>query len=294
MTPTDIRFIAELVKRRAGIVLSDQKGYLIESRLSPVVQRAKLASADALVAALRAGNESLANDVTEAMTTNETFFFRDPKVFEAFRTRVLPAIVAQSEGRRSFRIWCAAAATGQEPYTLAMLLREQAASMPGWQWEILATDISERALAKARAGVYTAFEVQRGLPERLLTKYFVQGSGTWQVRPEIRSTVSFRPFNLLNNLSSLGTFAAVFCRNVLIYFDQETKSRTLGNIRRLLGDDGFLVLGGAETTMGLSDEFHPFEGFAGVYRTAPAAQPRGGIHVAGAGTGRPLAGVLRP
>lgn len=280
MTPADIRFIAELVKRRAGIVLSDQKGYLIESRLAPVIQRARLSNAAALIALLRANNEHLAREVTEAMTTNETFFFRDPKVFETFRNHVLPAILAQCQARRTFRIWCAAAATGQEPYTLAMLLHEHAAAMPGWRWEILATDISERALSRAIAGVYSAFEVQRGLPERLLAKYFIAGNGEWQLRPEIRASVRFRPHNLLDSLALLGSFEAVFCRNVLIYFDQETKSRTLAGIRRLMGDDGFLVLGGAETTMGLSDEFRPVEGQAGLYRTAPLAQPAAGLRAA--------------
>ena len=206
------------------------------------------------------------------MTTNETFFFRDKMPFEHFRDTIMPALIAARAREKRIRIWCAAASTGQEPYSLAMLCKEMGAALAGWRVEILATDLSTEVLEKAKAGIYSQFEVQRGLPIQLLVKYFTQVGETWQIAPEIRGMVQFRPLNLLNDFSALGMFDVVFCRNVLIYFDQATKIGVLDRIARQMPDDGYLVLGAAETVVGLTDAFKPVPDKRGLY--APSADRR--------------------
>ena len=219
MNPFDYDFLRRLVKERSGLVLSSDKEYLLESRLMPIVRRLDLGSLRGLVVRLRGGDaESLAAQVVEAMTTNESFFYRDKIPFDNFSSMVMPALLAARARERRIRIWCAAAASGQEPYSLAMCLKEMAAKLAGWRVEILATDLSVGVLEKAAAGIYTQFEVQRGLPVQNLIKYFAQQGDTWQVSPELRAMVTFRPFNLLRDFTELGSFDVVFCRNVLIYF----------------------------------------------------------------------------
>jgi len=216
-------FLRKLLKERSGLVLSDDKQYLIESRLMPLVRRAKLGSLGELVAELRRGVESTTCDVVEAMTTNETFFFRDKIPFDHFKDSVLPELIKARANRKSLRIWCAAASTGQEPYSLAMILKDFAQMLSGWRVEVVATDLSQEVLEKCKSGIYSQFEVQRGLPIQKLVTHFKQIGETWQINADIRAMVQFRPLNLLNDFSSLGKFDVIFCRNVLIYFDQRPR-----------------------------------------------------------------------
>jgi chemotaxis protein methyltransferase CheR len=266
MKTEDFEFIAALLKERSGLVLSSDKTYLLESRLIPVARKRGLKGLDDLVDTIRRTRpEPLICDVTEAMTTNESFFFRDTKPFDLFRDHTLPHFLAARTDRKFLRIWCAAASTGQEPYSLAIILKEQAAKLAGWKYEIIGTDLSREVLARARSGVYSQFEVQRGLPIQFLVKYFEKKDDQWQIKPEIRGMVQYKELNLLHDLKPLGAFDVVFCRNVLIYFDQPTKGRILENIAKLMPNDGMLFLGGAETVLGISDKFKPLPGQRGVY-----------------------------
>jgi chemotaxis protein methyltransferase CheR len=265
MKPDEFDFLAKLLKDRSGLVLTKDKSYLLESRLMPVARKRGYKGLDELVAQLRRRDEALAADVTDAMTTNESFFFRDQKPFDQFRDVVLPNLLKTRASKRSFRIWCAAASSGQEPYSLAMLLKEHATKLAGWRTEIVGTDISREILQKARAGLYSQFEVQRGLPIQLLVKYFKKRDDQWEIDPAIRSMVQYKEWNLLQDLKALGQFDVVFCRNVLIYFDQPTKSKVLENMAKQMTDDAVLYLGGAETVLGISDKFKPIPGQRGVY-----------------------------
>ena len=265
MTPLDYEYLRKLLRERSGLDLSADKQYLVESRLTPLARKAGLASLGELVAKVRSNNERLIVDVVEAMTTNESFFFRDKIPFDHFADTIMPGLLASRAKERRLRIWCAAASTGQEPYSLAMCLKEMKDKLSGWRVDILGTDLSNEVLEKAKAGVYSQFEVQRGLPIKMLVKHFSQVGDTWQISPEIRAMVQFRPLNLLSDFAHLGGFDVVFCRNVLIYFDQETKIGVLNRIARLLGQDGFLVLGAAETVVGLTDAFKPLQEKRGLY-----------------------------
>ena len=266
MTPLDYEYLRKLLKERSGLVLSADKQYLVESRLLPVARKAGLASLVDLVAKLKTpGATALINDVVEAMTTNESFFFRDKVPFDLFRDDIMPSLLAARASQKRIRIWCAAASTGQEPYSLAMCLKEMSAKLAGWRIEILGTDISTEVLEKAKAGIYSQFEVQRGLPIQLLVKHFTQVGEMWQISPEIRAMVQYRSLNLLQDFASLGTFDAVFCRNVLIYFDQDTKIGVLDRIARLMEADSYLVLGAAETVVGLTEAFRPMADKRGLY-----------------------------
>jgi chemotaxis protein methyltransferase CheR len=266
VTPIEYDYLRKLLKDRSGLVLSSDKQYLLESRLLPIVRRLDLGSLGGLVAKLRApGAEPLIVQVVEAMTTNESFFYRDKVPFDNFCEAIMPALIAARANQRRIRIWCAAASTGQEPYSLAMCLKEMGQKLNGWRVEIIATDLSLEVLEKATAGVYSQFEVQRGLPVQLLIKYFVQKGDTWQISPEIRAMVQYRPFNLLQEFAALGHFDVVFCRNVLIYFDQPTKIDILHRAAKLMPPDGYLVLGAAETVVGLTEAFKPLADRRGVY-----------------------------
>jgi chemotaxis protein methyltransferase CheR len=258
VTPADYDFLRRLVKDRSGLVLGGDKQYLVESRLLPVSRRLGLAGLKGLIEKLREpGNEAAIVEVVEAMATNESLFFRDKIPFDHFRETIMPALLASRARQRRIRIWCAAASTGQEPYSLAMTLKEMGSALSGWRTDILATDFSFEVLEKAKAGIYSQFEVQRGLPIQMLVKYFTQVGEMWQIAPEIRAMVQFRPFNLLQDCSQLGGFDVVFCRNVLIYFDQPTKIGVLDRIARIIVPDGYLVLGAAETVVGLTSSFRP-------------------------------------
>jgi len=275
MTPQDFDYLRQLLRQRSGLVLSAEKQYLAESRLLPVARKHGLAGLTELVVKLRsAAALPLTVDVVEAMTTNESFFFRDKVPFEHFRLTIMPALMAARAREKRIRIWCAACATGQEPYSLAMSLKGLGAALAGWKVDILATDLSNEVLARAKAGIYNQFEVQRGLPIHNLVKFFSQVGETWQIAPEIRAMVQFRPLNLLNDFSPLGHFDLVFCRNVLIYFDQPTKIDVLNRLARQIPPDGFLILGAAETVVGLTDAFKPMPDRRGLYvPNIPAAKP---------------------
>jgi chemotaxis protein methyltransferase CheR len=267
MNVNDFEYIAQLLYQRSGLVITQEKAYLLESRLNPVARKWDLDSVDALIGALRTKkDEQLSVDVTEAMTTNESFFFRDSRPFEQFKDIVLPHLLVARAAHKRIRIWSAACSSGQEPYTLAMILKEEAARLAGWRIEIVATDLSKEILDKAKQGLYSQFEVQRGLPITLLMKYFAQEGEKWRVSEEIRHMVSYKPFNLLTSPAALGHFDVVFCRNVLIYFDQATKGQVLARIAQIMPADGFLYLGGAETVLGVSDSFEVVPGQRGVYR----------------------------
>ena len=275
MTPQDFDYLRQHLRQRSGLVLSAEKQYLAESRLLPVARKHGLSNLAELVDKLKiAADTPLGIEVVEAMTTNESFFFRDKIPFEHFRDTMMPALMAARVREKRIRIWCTACATGQEPYSLAMALKGIGPALAGWKVEIVATDISHEVLAKAKAGIYNQFEVQRGLPIQSLVKFFSQVGEAWQIAPEIRGMVQFRPLNLLNDFSSLGTFDMVFCRNVLIYFDQETKIGVLNRIARQVPPDSYLVLGAAETVVGLTTAFKPMPDRRGLYvPNIPAAKP---------------------
>ena len=267
MTPSEFDFLSGFLKDQSGLVLTQDKMYLVETRLKSVAAAHNCESLAALVGALRSSTTGpLAREVVEAMTTNETSFFRDKHPFDTFEKTLIPALVEARKARRSIRIWCAAASSGQEPYSLAMTLDALKPTMAGFRCEIVATDIDTSILEKAKAGIYTAFEVQRGLPVQSLVKYFTQlEDGSWQIKDELKRMITFKQGNLLKDFSLLGKFDIIFCRNVLIYFDAATKGEVLGRMANLLNEDGYLFLGGAETVLGITDKLKSKPGHRGVY-----------------------------
>ncbi len=266
----DFDFLCQLLKERSGLVMTRDKAYLVDSRLMPVARKYGKKEVEELILAIRSDHdETLIRDVTEAMITNESFFFRDIKPYDQFEKTVLPTLLERRANGRTLRIWSAACSSGQEPYSVAILLRENAQLFQGWRVEILATDISRKMLDKAVAGIYSQFEVQRGLPVKYLVKYFSQMGEYWQIDASLREMVEFREFNLLDDPVALGRFDVVFCRNVLIYFDNETKRLVLERIGHLMPEDGFLFLGGAETVIGVSERFQPALGQRGIYVPTP-------------------------
>lgn len=266
MKPAEFEAVARVVRRECGLVLTPDKGYLVDSRLMPLARRWAKPSVEALARELMVPDppRDLVREVVEAMVTNETFFFRDRKPFDQLKEFILPRLLAARAARRVIRIWCAACSSGQEPYSIAMICKEMP-QLAGWKVEILGTDISTEIIRQAKAGSYSQFEVQRGLPIQLLVKYFEQQGDRWQLDASIRSMVSFRQFNLLDSPDRLGSFDIVFCRNVLIYFDLPTKSGILGRVASVMAPDGILYLGGAETVLGVSDRFQPVRTQQGVY-----------------------------
>jgi len=279
VTPADYDYLRKFLKERSGLDLSPDKQYLVESRLSPLARKASLPGIPDLVLKIRNGDGRLATDVVEAMTTNETFFFRDKIPFDHLRDSIMPGLIQARAARKSLRIWSAASSTGQEPYSIAMCLKEMGAALAGWRIEIVATDLSQEVLEKCKAGVYSQFEVQRGLPIQLLMKYFTQSSDVWQLKADVRSMVQFRQLNLLQDFSHLGTFDVIFCRNVLIYFDQDTKAMIFERMAKGLEADGTLLLGAAESVVGITDAFRPISDRRGLYQLNPArsGRPMGGL-----------------
>ena len=266
MTPLDYEFLRKFLKERSGLDLSPDKQYLVESRLIPLARRAGLPGIAEIVQKMKGGSEPLISDVVEAMTTNETFFFRDKLPFENLRETILPMMLQARASRRVLRIWCAASSTGQEPYSIAMCLKEIGSALAGWRIEILATDLSQGVLEKSKAAIFSQFEVQRGLPIQMLVKHFTQVGELWQLNADIRAMVQHRQLNLLQDFSHLGTFDVIFCRNVLIYFDQDTKSGIFDRLAKVLEPDGVLALGAAESVVGISDAFKPYPERRGLYR----------------------------
>ena len=272
MTPAAFEVFAILLKTRSGLVIGPDKLYLLETRLAPLLREQKIADLEALALKLKGiGHAALADAVVEAMTTNETFFFRDDKPFAHFRSQVLPQLAAQRPPGAGLRFWSAAASTGQEAYSLAMIAAESKALLGDRRVEIIGTDIAREPLARARAGLYTQFEIQRGVPMPLLVKYFKKEQDGWRIADSLRATANFREWKLLADLRPLGQFDIIFCRNLLIYFDQPTKSRVLEAIAERLAPDGVLYLGGAETILGLTDRLVSVPGGVNVYMRAKAA-----------------------
>ena len=258
MTSGDFNYIRELVRNQSALTLEPGKEYLVESRLEPLAIQEGFPSYQHMVTSLRVGPlRDLHRKVVEAMTTNETSFYRDRRVFGMLGKSILPTLIAAQSSERSLTIWCAGCATGQEPYSLAMLLNDYRPSVDGWNVRIIATDISRDVLARAQAGRYSQFEVNRGLPANQLVKYFQKDGSAWEIRPEIRRMVEFRELNLIHPWPRLAGIQLVLMRNVMIYFDVETRKAILGRTGLLLDPGGYLLLGGAETTMGLDDSFEP-------------------------------------
>lgn len=275
MRITDFDLYRDLLKEKSGLTLTQDKSYLLDSRLTPVARKWGYDTMESMTMALRGVPKAdLVRDVVEAMTTNETSFFRDTKPFDQFRDVVIPHILKNRPSKK-LRIWCAASSTGQEPYSLSMMLRENASKIAGWNIEIVSTDISTEVIELAKRAEYSQFEVQRGLPIQMLMKYFEQKGDRWGLKQDIKSMVQFKYFNLLDSMVPLGKFDVIFCRNVLIYFDKETKAKVLQNMAGLLPNDGFLFLGGAETVLGITDAFKPMENTRGIYikPESPAVAP---------------------
>jgi chemotaxis protein methyltransferase CheR len=255
---SDFDALRSFLNRSSGLALDADKAYLAESRLAPLIEREGLADLGELMRRIHAGTSPQLNqDVIDAMMTNETLFFRDRVPFDNFRKIILPQLLEARRNVRRIRIWCCACSSGQEPYSLAMILDEEAQKLAGWHVEILATDLSHGTLASAREGLYSQFEVQRGLPISLLLRYFRREGDRWRINEHLRSRIRFEELNLLSDFHDLGRFDLIFCRNVLIYFDVATKRNVLNRLARLLSPDGYLVMGAAETVVGLTDALMP-------------------------------------
>lgn len=247
-------FLKQYVHRTSGIVLDKDKEYLFEARLAPIVRKEKLKSFDELVSLIRgAGAGRISQEVVEAMTTNETLFFRDAIPFDALRTTLIPELLEKRRKSRKLSFWSAASASGQEAYSLAILLCEM--GLEDWSIDILGTDLNEKMVERARAARYLPIEVSRGLPTAYLHKYFERCDLAWRLKDNIRRMARFRQFDLRQSLRQLGQFDFVLCRNVLIYFDAATKRRIFKELEAILSPGGYLLLGTAETTMSLSDTF---------------------------------------
>ena len=270
MKPEDLDFLIAYVRRCSGISLDAGKAYLVKSRLLPLARELGLPDLGALVAALRQGTPAVGPRVVECMTTNETLFFRDARVFEYLQSSLLPQLIKRSPEDAQLRIWCAACSSGQEPYSIAMILDEQKALLGGRTIEILASDISRPALARATAGEYTDFEINRGLPVHYRDRYFVRNekSDRWIISPQLRRMVTFRYFNLINDMRPLGSFHIIFLRNVLLYFEAETKESILVRLYDCFVRGGSLFLGSVETVGALNELYRPVPGVRGVFEVA--------------------------
>jgi chemotaxis protein methyltransferase CheR len=274
VTPEDFQFIGKLLLERSAVVLEPGKEYLVETRLAPIARKLELESIADLVARLRMpGSNGLITQTVEALVTNETQFFRDVHPFESLRKTVIPDLIRRRSSERALAIWCCASSTGQEPYSLAMLLREHFPELQTWKVSLLATDLSRDVLARAREGKYNQIEVNRGLPAPLLVKYFQQQGTHWQLKEEIRRLVEFRELNLSQPWPFLPRMDLILNRNVMIYFDIPTKKSILSRLARILRPDGYLLLGGSETTFNLEDSFRRVEDLkAGFYQLAGASK----------------------
>lgn len=276
VTPEDFAFISKLLVERSAIALEPGKEYLIETRLAPIVRKLELGSIAELVARLKMpGNNGLSTQIVEALVTTETQFFRDIHPFETLRKTVIPDLIRRRGTERALTIWCCASSTGQEPYSLAMLLRESFPELQTWKVTLLATDLSREVLARAKEGKYNQIEVNRGLPAALLVKYFQQQGTQWQLKQEIRNLVDFRELNLANPWPALPRMDLILNRNVMIYFDIATKKSILNRLARLLRADGYLLLGGSETTFNLEESFRRVEALrAGFYQLESASSSK--------------------
>jgi len=269
MRADSLRFLADYIYRESGIVLDEDKQYLLEARLTPILQKAQLGSFDALCSSLRTNGapHPLHRQVVEAMTTHETLFFRDSAPFDALKTEILPPLIEQRKALRKLTFWSAASSSGQEAYSLAMLLLEM--GLGDWNIQILGTDLSEQILSRAREGRYMQIEVNRGLPASYLVKYFERKGTEWQLKENVRRMAHFEKFDLRQSMRTKGPFDVIFCRNVLIYFDVETKKKILAELRGAMFTGAYLSLGGAETTLNLDDKFQRVTLGRAVFYKAP-------------------------
>ncbi len=256
LTPADFEFIRKMIYEQSAIVLEPGKEYLVEARLQPLAQKEGLSTIQELVAKMRQDKSNgLQQKVVDAMTTNETSFFRDIHPFETFKKIIVPDIMAKRATAREFNIWCGASSSGQEPYTLAMVLKENFPALITWKITFIATDISQQMLTRSRNGIYSQLEINRGLPAAYMVKYFQRISTDWQIKDDLRKMIDFRELNLCQNWPVMPRMDVVFMRNVLIYFDVNTKKTILNKIRQLMRPDGYLFMGAAETTLNLDDSF---------------------------------------
>ncbi len=268
MSPEDVEVICKVVHARSGVAVDPTKTYMIETRLTPVARRDGFEDLEALVNALRERRDDrLMWAVTEALTQGETSFFRDREPFTRFRDQMLPTLAAQRDG--PLRVWSAACATGQEPYSMAMAIDEAIAQVPGLRVELFASDLSERRLEKAQSGLYTQFEIQRGLPIRLLVRHFEKVDELWRPSARLREMIRWRRINLLADLRPLGQFDVIFCRNVISTLDPALRPRVLEQMARALAPDGWLVLGRDETAAGLTETLEPVDGWTGAFARSP-------------------------
>jgi chemotaxis protein methyltransferase CheR len=269
MSPEEAETLRRLVYGRSGVLIDPAKTYLIESRLAPVVRREGLETLTELIETIQGKREErLIWATAEALISHETSFFRDRAPFEQFREEMLPDLAAR-RGGQPIRVWSAACSTGEEPYSLAMIVDEEQPKLQGARIELFGSDISERCLEKAQSGLYTQFEIQRGLPIRLLVRHFEQQGEMWTLSPRIRQMVRWRRVNLLANLSSLGQFDVIFCRNVISSFDPPSRRRVLEQLAAALPGHGRLVLGLTETVVGITDALTPVAGRRGLYAPNP-------------------------
>ncbi|HEY1095908.1 MAG TPA: protein-glutamate O-methyltransferase CheR [Alphaproteobacteria bacterium] len=266
MQTDDFSFYQKLLIERSGLALNPEKTYLLETRLTPVAQSLGYATLSDMTTDVRRRNDpAILNAIIEAMTTNETSFFRDNKPFAHLKDVILPH-VCQTKKDKTIRIWSAACSTGQEPYSIAMTISEFLAQNPGWKVEIVATDISQDVLKRAQQGEYNQFEIQRGLPIQMMIKYFSQVGTNWKVKDTLRNMISFKTLNLVDPIYNInGPFDIIFCRNVLIYFNQQGKAQALAKMTRHMTSDGVLMLGSCETVMGLPLDLQSFAGLHGIY-----------------------------
>lgn len=285
MKTVDFDVYKNMLYEKSGLVITTDKSYLLESRLASVIKKWNIPDMVALTDKLRGvPDKQLVEDIVDAMTTNETMFFRDQKPFDKFRDLVVPQVIKAKGPNCTIRIWSAACSSGQEPYTLAITMKENAAKWAGVKFEIIATDLSKEILDQAKAGKYSQFEVQRGMPIMMLVKYFTQTGDTWTIKDDIKQMVKFQNFNLLDPMDQFGTFDCIFCRNVLIYFDQQTKGKILDKLVKRLAKHGYLFMGGAETVLGITNSFRPLEGERGVYVPADAPVQASATPTTSAGT----------
>ena len=271
---TEMSWLCKMIRDKSGIVLGEDKLYLLESRLKPVAEKNAFRTITDLVIALRKTEWSpLHYQVIDAMTTNETYFFRDIAPFDALREKLIPDLIKKRAGEKRLHMWCGAASTGQEPYSIMMVLREHFPSLMGWDVKLLATDLSTKVLARCRNARYSQQEIERGLPPATLNRFFTKVGNEWEAKESIRAGIEFRELNLLDSWFNLGRFDIVFMRNVLIYFDVEVKRMLFGKIRKVLAPDGYLLLGGAESPLNIDNQFvrFPYDR-GGVYRLLQASE----------------------
>jgi chemotaxis protein methyltransferase CheR len=272
MTSDDFHYLARLVRRRAGLLLGDGKGAALEQRLAPVMRRFGFRELDALMCNLRLGDETLAAAVTEAMTVNETSFFRDPNQFARLREQVLPQLLAARHQEKHLRVWSAACAAGQEAWSLAMLL--DAMPLHGWTIDLIATDICGNAIARAETGHYSQHDVMRGLSEEDVARHFLAQESGFVISDRLKRMVRLRKFNLLDSYGWLDDLDLVLCRNVLMHFDRATRMSVLERLAETLSPDGVLMLGDTESVQGFSELYQELPGGTGIYAKARAQVAR--------------------